>query len=388
MKKTICVITGTRAEYGLLKPIMEKIRDDKDFILKIAATGSHLREEFGFTFREILNDGFEIDERIEILTDENMKKNVSYAQAAALQGFAEYFDAHAPDMAVVLGDRYEILAAAIAAYNAHIPIAHVHGGETTQGALDEAYRHCISKMAYLHFPSTAEYAKRIIQLGESSDRVFNVGALCLDTILHMQFASRKELEERTGLSLDRPYAVVTFHPATMEQAGAGGQLEELFCALDQFPELGILFTKSNADAGGQLINEMLERYVKTRNNAVCHASLGQKVYFSALKYCSAVIGNSSSGLLEAPAFKVPTVNIGDRQKGRARTASVIDCRPLCADIAEAVQKALSPEMAEQLKNIANPYGNGTASLQIAAVIKDFLFNNKIDLKKSFTDITL
>ena len=387
MKKTICVVTGTRAEYGLLKPIMEKIRDDGNFILKIAATGSHLREEYGFTFREILNDGFEIDRRIEILTDESMR-NVSFAQAAALRGVAEYFDADPPDMVVVLGDRYEILAATIAAYNAHIPVAHVHGGETTQGALDEAYRHCISKMAYLHFPSTAEYAKRIVQLGESGDRVFNVGALCLDTILHMQYASQNELEEKTGLLMDRPYAVVTFHPATMEKESAGRQMEELFCALDRFPELGILFTKSNADAGGQLINEMLEGYVKTRNNAVCHASLGQKYYYSVLKYCSAVIGNSSSGLLEAPAFKVPTVNIGDRQKGRVRTASVIDCRPVCADIAEAIRKALSPEMTGQMNNIVNPYGNGTASLQIAKVIKEFLYNNKIDLKKTFTDLNL
>ena len=384
--KRICVLTATRAEYGLLKPVIVKLNAVPDLDVKIAVTGMHLSPEFGFTYKEIEKDNLIIDKKIEILLSSDSPASVSKSMGLAMIGFADYFDEIHPDMLLVLGDRYETLAVCCAAMNARIPIAHMYGGETTEGAVDESIRHAITKMSYLHFTSTEEYRKRVIQLGEDPDRVFTVGAVGIENIMNTRLMPPDELSEFLGMPLSEPYAVVTFHPVTLEDNTVEEQFSQLLKACDNHPQLRYIFTKANADANGRIINRMIDDYVRTHKNAVAFASLGTVRYLSALKYASLVIGNSSSGLIEAPSFHIPTVNIGDRQKGRLMAESVISCEPTADAITDAISKALSDEFRKKIQTVKNPYGEGNTSDKIVNTLLDYLLNKKINLKKKFYNI--
>ena len=318
-KRKICVVTGTRAEYGLLCPLMKEIQIDDALELQIIATGAHLSPEFGLTYKVIEKDGFTIDEKVEMLLSSDTPVAVTKSMGVALIGFADALARLSPDIVVLLGDRYEILAVAEAAMVANIPIAHIHGGEITEGAIDDSVRHAITKMAHLHFVAAPEYRDRVIQMGENPAHVFEVGAIGIDNIVNMTLMSQGELEESLQFPLGEKFFLVTYHPVTVANARRSDALGNLFDALDAFPDYRVLITKSNSDAGGREINRRLDEYAALRKDRVsCYTSLGQLRYLSAMKYASAVIGNSSSGLLEAPILKTPTVNIGDRQKGRLR----------------------------------------------------------------------
>ena len=377
----IVVVTATRAEYGLLSPLIKKLREDPEYEVRVAVTGMHLSPEFGLTYKEIEADGIEIDRKIEMLLSSDTSVAVSKSMGVALMGFADYFEETVPDALIVLGDRYEVLAVCIAAMNEQIPIVHLYGGEITEGAIDDAIRHCITKLSYLHFTSTEEYRKRVIQLGEEPDRVFNVGALGVENALNVEKMPKEELEKSIDWELCEQYAVLTFHPVTLDKQDPKEQVKELLAAIDEFPQIRFLATKANADAGGHIINEMLRQYSKTHENMKLVDSLGMRRYLSAVKYATFVIGNSSSGLIEAPALGVPTVNIGDRQKGRARGSSIIDCETRREDIVRAIDAALSMNV----RDVDSIYGAGKASDRIIEVIK-MTMDKDIDLKKSFYDL--
>ncbi len=380
----IAVVTATRAEYGLLRPVVRALRASGAFRVSLLVTGAHLSEAYGETVREIERDDMPIAARIPILSGDDTPRGVSGTMANALNGFAAYFEAHRPDALLVLGDRYEILAVCCAAMNARIPIFHLHGGETTQGAVDEAIRHSITKMSLLHFTSNEQHRRRVIQLGEQPDRVFNVGAPGVENALHVPLLSKEELAESVGLPLQKPYAVVTFHPVTLEDEPPECQLFELFAAMDAF-DLEYIITKANADAGGLAINRAVDDYAAKRDNVAAFDSLGLVRYLSAVKYCAFVAGNSSSGILEAPSFGVPTVNIGDRQKGRMQAESVLQCAPARADIARAFAQALTPAFQNKAAHAVNPYGDGDTSGKIVAILQR-VFSGPLDLKKTFYDI--
>ena len=385
MKKIISILTATRAEYGLLKPIINKLNKIDEFDIRIVVTGAHLSPEFGLTYKEIENDGFLIDEKIEILLSSDTPQGVSKSMGLAVIGFADYFNKLNPDLLIVLGDRYETLAVVMTAMNQRIPVAHLYGGETTEGAIDEAIRHAITKLSYLHFTSTEEYRKRVIQLGESPDRVFNVGAIGIENILNEKLLSKNELASSLNVSLNRTYAVVTFHPVTLEDATSKEQVLELFEAFKQKSDIDFIITKSNADADGRIINKLIDEYSNSNSNIYGYTSLGLKRYLSALKYCSMVIGNSSSGLVEAPSFGVPTINIGDRQKGRIQASNIINCEPNKESILNSIDVAISDAFAKKVKDVINPYGDGDTSNKIVEVVLDYMNNDKIKLKKKFYD---
>ena len=380
--KKISILTSTRAEYGLLKPIINKLKEISDFDVYVVVTGAHLSPEFGLTYKEIAQDGIQIDEKIEIILSADTPSSISKSMGLAI---ADYFSKLIPDMLIVLGDRYETLAVCCVAMNQRIPIAHLYGGETTEGAVDEAIRHAITKLSYLHFTSTEEYRRRVIQLGEQPNRVFCVGAIGIENVLNEKLMSKAELETSINFKLDKPYAVITFHPVTLEDNNAAEQIQALLQACKVFKDMKFIFTKANADANGRIINQMIDAFVEENDNAVAFASLGMIRYLSALKYCTMVIGNSSSALVEAPSFGVPTINVGDRQKGRIQADSVISCEPTKDKIDKAITLALTEEFKEKAHNTINPYGDGNTSGKIVAVIKDFLLNDKIDLKKKFYD---
>lgn len=384
--KKVCVLTGTRAEYGLLKPLIKKIDDDNELELQLVVTGMHLSPEFGLTYREIEQDGFKITERNEMLLSSDTPTGIIKSIGLGMVGFADIFAGIAPDIVVILGDRYEMLAAATAAVIHRIPIAHIHGGELTMGVIDDVIRHSITKMSTLHFASTEEYRKRIIQLGESPETVFCVGALGVENAKMQQLFSKKELEESIGFSLDRSYVVVTFHPVTLEKDTAGRQFENLLAALDYFKEYKVIFTKANADTDGRIINQKIDEYVsqnKDRTTAV--TSLGMVRYLSAMKYCEMVIGNSSSGIVEAPSFHIPTVNIGDRQLGRTRAASVIDCGSSIENIVEAINVGRALREGNKLRNVINPYEGDETSQSIVSIIRKHVLHG-IQMKKGFYDL--
>jgi len=384
--KKICVLTACRAEYGLLKPVVLALKNEAGFNVEVVVTGMHLSPEFGLTYKEIERDGIEISEKIPILLSSDTPAGISKTMGLAMIGFGDYFERSRPDMLIVLGDRYETAAVCCAAVNARVPIAHLYGGETTEGAVDEAYRHSITKMSYLHFTSTKEYRKRVIQLGESPERVYNVGALGIENILSVPPMPLNELEDSISFKLNMPYAVVTFHPVTIENNTAEEQIDELLKAIEHFPDMKFIFTKANADAGGRIINKKIDMFAENHDNVFAADSLGVKKYLSAVKYSSAVIGNSSSGIIEVPSFGVPTVNIGDRQKGRVQADSVINCLPECDEIIKAVEKTQTAEFRTKAKNTINPYGDGNTSGKIISALKEYLCEEKIDLKKKFYDI--
>lgn len=384
--KKICVFTGTRAEYHLLSPLMKRICQDPELQLDLIVTGAHLSEQYGSTYRAILADGFEINKKIYILDDQAEKTDMNQAVAKCLSECGKYFEESKPDLLVLLGDRYEILGPAIAALNCKIPIAHIHGGETTEGAIDEAIRHMVTKCSYLHFTSCEPYRQRVIQLGEEPDRVFNVGSLGVENILTQKLLTRDELAETLPITQNSRYCLSTFHPVTLENNTAEQQVAQMLEAFLQFPELKFIITKANADEGGRQINAVIDCYVeKYPERLYTEFSLGMIRYLSAMKYAELVIGNSSSGILEAPSFGVPTINIGDRQKGRIQARSVINCIPGQAEIASAMKQGLDETFRASIAHMETPYGNGTASQQMISIIKKHL-NSGIDLKKKFYDL--
>lgn len=387
MKKNICIITGTRAEYGLLCPLIKKISEDDRLNSQLVVTGMHLSPEFGLTYKQIEEDGYKIDEKVEILLSSDTSIGISKSMGLAMISFSEVFDRLKPDMVVVLGDRYEIFSAVSVASISRIPVCHLHGGETTEGAFDENLRHSITKMSYLHFTSTEEYRKRVIQLGESADRVFNVGAIGIENIKKMNLLSKEELEESINFKLDKKYAIVTFHPVTLENNTAKDQFKELLLALYNIKDLKVIFTKANSDTDGRIINKMIDEFVlNDKERFIAFTSMGSLRYLSAIKYSDVVIGNSSSGIVEVPSFNKPTINIGDRQKGRIQAKSIINCEPVKNDIEKAIERALSDEFLENIKDVKNPYGDGNVSDKIIEKIKYFLENDKINLKKKFYDL--
>lgn len=364
-RRKVAVITGTRADYGLLYWLMRDIQHDVELGLQLIVTGMHLSPEFGLTYRTIEEDGFSIDAKIEMLLSGDTPTAITKSIGLGTIGFADAFARLQPDVIVILGDRFEMLSAAQAAMVARIPIAHIHGGESSEGAIDEAIRHAITKMAHLHFVAAAEYRRRVIQLGEQPERVFTVGAPGLDYLNRLQLLSRSELEQELGFSLGERCFLVTYHPVTLSDRPLTEALQELLSALDEYPDARLIITYPNADTFGRALINQIESYASERPDRVLVSpSLGQLRYLSALQYVDAVVGNSSSGLIEAPSFQTPTVNIGPRQQGRLRAASVIDCKERREDIKAAIDRALDPGFRATLTSVSNPYGDGHATRKI------------------------
>lgn len=384
--KKVCIVTGTRAEYGLLKPVIEKVYKSQELELQLVVTGMHLSPEFGLTYQAIEKDGYPIRCKIEMLLSSDTSVGITKSMGVALIGFADYYDANKPDIVVVLGDRYEIFVAAAAAMIARIPIAHIHGGESTEGAVDEAIRHSITKMSHIHFTTTEEYRRRVIQLGESPQSVYNVGALGIENIRTINLMEKKALEKALDYQFLSTTIMLTYHPVTLEDATSEEQFRNILDVLDAHKEISVIFTKANSDMNGRIINRMIDDYVSSNSRrCVAYTSLGQLKYLSTLQYCDAVVGNSSSGIIEVPSFKIPTVNIGDRQKGRVRAESVIDCGNDKEEIDIALTKALSIEFREQIGKVVNPYEGYRTSDRVIEVISKAL-RDGIDIKKRFFDI--
>ncbi len=386
-KRKICVVTGTRAEYGIMSLLMKSLLEDPRVELQTIATNMHLSPEFGLTYKEIEADGFNIDKKVEMLLSSDTKVGTVKSMGLASIGFADAFSELQPDLIVILGDRYEMLAAASAALIFGIPVAHLHGGEITEGAYDDAIRHAISKLSYLHFTSTEEYRKRVIQMGESPERVYWVGSLGVDNILNEELISLEKLESYLGFKLGNDYLLVTFHPVTKEPGEAEYQTKALLDSLESYLPYGkILFTLPNSDADGRLITAMIKDWVSVHGDqAIAVASLGRKRYYTALKNCKAVIGNSSSGLLEAPSFRKPTLNIGNRQKGRVQGNTIVNCYAVKESISEGLAKVISPVF---LKEVAlcgqNPYAkDGTLQTIHKKLVESDLPKNSV---KRFYDI--
>jgi len=380
--KKVCLITGARSEYGLFYPLIKQLTLERAVKLQIIATAMHMSPKFGLTYREIEADGFKISAKIKFPLPDDCGTAASIGNAVS--AIAPALKILKPAVVLLLGDRFETFAAAIAAYTLKIPIAHLHGGEVTAGVFDEAFRHSITKMSSLHFPTTEGYRQRIIQLGENPVSVFNVGALGLDNIRHADFLSREELGAQLGVKLSENLACVTFHPAMFENATPATQLKELFKALDKFPAMQAILTLPNADSGAYEIVRAISAYVKKNpTRAFAFASLGRKRYLSLLNNSRIVIGNSSSGLIEAPSFKIPTVNIGIRQEGRTRADSVIDCPAKSGAIISAVKEALSKPFSSNLHK-PNPYGDGRTAPRITRIL--LRKANGLSVRKCFFDL--
>ena len=385
--KKVCVVTGTRAEYGLLKPVIDKIDKSKELELQLVVTGMHLSTEFGLTYKEIVEDGYPITSKVEMLLGSDTPVGITKSMGVALIGLADCFDINKPDIVVLLGDRYEMFVVAAATMVAGIPIAHIHGGELTEGAVDDAIRHSITKMSQLHFASTEEYKNRVIQLGEQPQTVHNVGALGVENAKTVKLLSKEELENELDFQFRNPTIMVTYHPVTLEKMTSEKQFGEILGVLDKHKEISVIFTKANADTDGRIINRMIDDYVSVnRNRCRGYTSLGQKKYLSALQFCDAVVGNSSSGIIEVPSFGIPTVNIGDRQKGRVHAESVIDCENDIKQIEMALINALSPEFRNKIAVVKNPYEGERPSAEIVEMISKAV-NEGISIKKQFYNIS-
>lgn len=377
-------MTGSRADYGLLKNLMYLIQSDSELNLQIIVTGSHLSPKHGETYREIEDDGFQIDFKVEIV-----EEKIDFLSAARSMGKAQIeiskilFE-NKPDLMIVLGDRYEILSAATSALLLNIPVAHLHGGEESQGAFDNSIRHAITKMSHLHFVATKKSRKRVIQMGELPEKVFNVGGLGVDAISRMEFSSQEEIEKLIGQKFGIRNLLVTFHPETISNKLPLEQIQILLEALEQNKDINLIFTGVNADPGSDEIENEIQRFIKSRDNAIYINSLGQKNYFSAVQYCDGVIGNSSSGVLEIPTFKKATINIGDRQLGREFARSVVNCEMEIDSIANSIEKIYGKKFNKVLQKTINPYGDGGASKKIYTIIKNYNTSNLV--KKSFYDL--
>jgi GDP/UDP-N,N'-diacetylbacillosamine 2-epimerase (hydrolysing) len=383
--RKICVITGTRAEYGLLRWVMQGIKDEPELTLQIIATGMHLSPEFGLTYREIEKDGFQIDRKVEMLTSSDTPVGIAKSMGLGLIGFADALDVLKPDLIVVLGDRFEIFSAVSAALIARVPVAHLHGGEKTEGAFDEALRHSITKMSHLHFVAAEEYRQRVIQLGEQPEHVFLVGGLGIDNIKRLKLLDRAELEASLDFKLGQKSLLITFHPATLEASTAQEQMTELLASLSILNDTQLVFTLTNADSDGRALIKMVKQFVQAHPNARAYTSLGQLRYISCIAQVDGVVGNSSSGLMEVPSFKKGTINIGDRQLGRLQAESVINCEPTRASIQSALQRLFSVDFQETLSRVVNPYGQVCASAKVVDVLKSCTL---IGIhKKTFHDLT-
>lgn len=382
MMKNICVVTSTRAEFGQLFWLIEKIKNDPQLNLQLIVTGSHLTPAFGNTYKEIIQSGFEINKKIEILLNSSSPVSVSKSLGLAQISFSEAFEEIKPDIIIILGDRAEMLAVASAALIAGIPIAHIHGGEVTEGAYDDSIRHAITKLSNLHFTSTEQYRNRVIQLGENPDFVFNVGALAIESVLKIKYLSKSEFEKKFGFTFKNKAFLITYHPETSLNADSvNAHFNELLAAIDEFENTSLVFTYPNTDINGDLIIKKIEEYVsKNSEKAKCFKSLGQVGYLSALKIVDVVIGNSSSGILEAPALKTATVNIGDRQKGRINGPTIFNSTPVKEEISKAINNALN---FDKTKHYQHPYGDGNTSKKILEILKN---TKSINLKKKFYDI--
>lgn len=386
MKRTICVITGSRAEYGLLYPLLDTLRKDRRCTLSLVVTGMHLCPEFGSTYKEIENDGFTIRRKVRVLSSDDTVKGLASSIGKGIEKITRLLAELEPDVVVLLGDRFEIFAAAVAAHITRIPIAHIHGGELTEGVIDDAFRHAITKMASLHFTATDRYRKRIVQLGESPKTVFNVGALGLDNIRKTRLLSKEAVEKSLGLPFNKRNILITFHPVTLESGTHERQFKALLTVLDELEDTNLYFTKANADTGGRRINKLIDLYVSFRPaKARAFASLGRLRYLSLMQYVDAVVGNSSSGIIEAPSFRIGTVNIGDRQRGRIRAKSVLDCKNTTQSIRKAITTLYSPKFRSALRGVDNPYGRGNASARIAKVLKQYPLQEGV--KKRFYDLS-
>ncbi len=370
--RKICIITGSRAEWGLLSRLARMIGDDPELELQIIATNMHLSPEFGLTYREIEQQGFRINRKVEMLLSSDTANATTKSVGLATIGFADAYEELKPDLLLILGDRYEILAAVTAALFHKIPVAHLHGGEITEGAYDDAIRHAITKMSHLHFTSTEAYRQRVIQLGEQPDHVFNVGAIGIDNIRHLKLCSREELENDLNFSFGEKSLLVTYHPETLDDIPVEGQCRNLLDALATLEEVKIVFTLPNSDTGGRIIIKMIDDFVRQhKDRAIAYTSLGQLRYLSALQYITAVAGNSSSGILEAPSFGKPVLNIGNRQKGRMSAKSVIHCGMSESEIRDGLNKALSDSFIREAGHIPNPYEKKNTANEILKIVKDF-----------------
>jgi len=384
MSQRICVITGTRAEYGLLRWVMQGIKDDADLTLQIIATGMHLSPEYGLTYKTIEQDGFYIDRKVEMLVSSDTSSGIAKSMGLSLIGFADALQQLQPDLVVVLGDRFEIFSAVSAALVFRIPVAHLHGGEATEGLIDEAIRHSITKMSHLHFVAAEQYRDRVIQLGEQPNTVFTVGGLGIDNINQLQLLDRRSLELSLNFRFGPKSLMVTFHPVTLEFETAESQMRELLTSLDALENTQLIFTLPNADTDGRGLIKMVDEFVAQNANAQSFTSLGQLRYLSCIAQVDGVVGNSSSGLLEVPSFRKGTINIGDRQRGRLQASSVINCDPTSRSITRALEKLYSDTFKSALPSVISPYGSGGASAAIVSKIKSTPLDGV--LKKRFYDL--
>jgi GDP/UDP-N,N'-diacetylbacillosamine 2-epimerase (hydrolysing) len=363
---------------------MQGIKDDPDLTLQIVATGMHLSPEFGLTYRDIEADGFRLDRKVEMLTSSDTSVGIAKSMGLGLIGFADVLNDLKPDLIVVLGDRFEIFSAVAAALVARIPVAHLHGGEITEGAFDESLRHSITKMSHLHFVAAEEYRLRVIQLGEQPDRVFLVGGLGIDNIKRLELFGRTELEASLGFKLGPKNLLVTFHPVTLETATAAVQMTELLAALAELQDTQLIFTMPNADTDSRILIRMLEQFVAQHANAHVFTSLGQLRYLSCIAQVDGVVGNSSSGLAEVPSFRKGTINVGDRQRGRLQATSVINCEPVRSDISTALDRLYSADFQASLREVLNPYGEGGASEKVVDALRRLVLDGIS--KKVFYDL--
>ena len=384
MNRKICVVTGSRADYGLLRSVIQAIKDDPNLNIQVVATGMHLSPTFGLTYKEIEADGFFIDEKIEVINELDTPYEISQSIAKGITGCAKVFSKLEPDLVLLLGDRFEIFSAAIAAYVALIPIAHIHGGELTGGALDEAFRHSISKMSSLHFVAAEEYKKRLIQLGENPKKIYLAGGLGVDSIKKHKLLNKHEIENKLNIKFLDKSLLITFHPVTLDSVSSEFQFKELLKALSNFKDTTLIFTMPNADTGGRKLINMVEEFVIENKNAKAFISLGQLLYFSCISNMDGVVGNSSSGIIEVPSFKKATINIGDRQLGRLQAESIINCKPLKTDILNAVEKLYSPSFKILLDKVINPYSGTGVNEKIIEVLGTISLDGII--KKAFHDL--
>lgn len=382
--KKICVITGSRAEYGLLKNLIKDIKNSPRLKIQLIVTGMHLSSIFGNTRKVIESDGLKIDYKINLSLNSDTSNGLLNSMGIGMKGFAKALSKLKPDAIMILGDRYEIFIAAVAATISRIPIIHLHGGEVTEGAFDESIRHCISKMSHLHFVAAEEYRKRVIQLGEQPSTVFNVGGLGVDSISKIKLLSKKELQNKIKFNFLQKNLLITYHPTTLEPKSSKKNINEILTALSKLKNTGLIFTMPNADLENKIIIKKITQFCQKNPNANYYKSLGQKIYFSCIKHADGVLGNSSSGLLEVPTFKKGSINIGNRQKGRLKAESVIDCEANSKSILQAIKYLFSKRFIQNLSNVKNPYGKSGASKKIIKKIEKYNFNHL--LKKKFYDI--
>ena len=386
MRKKVCVVTGCRSEYGLLLPLLIKIRAGRHFQLQIIATGTHLSSEFGSTYKLIERDGFKINRKVRLPLSDDSEAGITKSVGYGMIGFSNAFARLKPDLVIFLGDRFEIFSAAATAFLSKIPIAHIHGGELTEGSIDDGLRHAITKFSTFHLCSTGSYKKRIIQLGENPASVFDVGALGIDNIRNLKLLDKSQVENELNFRFGKRSVLITFYPSTAEVNSVAGQFKELLAALDIIEDLNVIFTKPAADINARVISKLIDEYVSRRpGRAAAFINLGQLMYLSVMKHVNAVVGNSSSGIIEAPSLGKPTVNIGFRQKGRVAAKSVIDCAPLSGSIVKALKKAFAPGFNNLCSNVKNPYGNGRAAEKIYKILRE-KFKGQVKTNKTFYDL--